>query len=162
MVTMCATPCHDERVASRKRQAGSLKKPAWVEKEFCMKSKRTYNWLVSLILFLLAATCLLTMILKSNQSSLSKPMLQTFTGEYSRDGETWYPLNDNADLNALNGDLFLRGHLSYDSMGGGRRYYYQNHIGVTSYLNGEFLSMDTISEYEEKGLVLEPSLCGSR
>ena len=127
-----------------------------------MKSKRTYNWLVSLMLFLLAATCLLTMILKSNQSSLSKPMLQTFTGEYSRDGETWYPLDDNADLNALDGDLFLRGHFSYDIFDGGRLYYYQNHIGVTIYLNGELLFMDTISEIEDYGLALQSSMCGSR
>ncbi len=70
-----------------------------------MKSKRTYNWLVSLILFLLAATCLLTMILKSNQSSLPKPLLRIFTGEYSRDGEMW---------NAPEGDLLLWGHFSYD------------------------------------------------
>ena len=115
-----------------------------------------------LLLFLLAAICLLTVVLRSNQSSLPRPLPRTFTGEYSRDGEVWYPLDDNADLNALDGDLFLRGHLSYDSMGGGRLYYYQNHIGVTIYLNGELLSIDTISEYEEEGLVLEPSLCGSR
>ena len=42
---------------------------------------------------------------------MSKPLLQTDTGEYSRDGEVWYPLNGNADLDALEGDLFLRGAL---------------------------------------------------
>ena len=119
-----------------------------------MKDRWKNNWIVPLILFLLAAICLLTVVLRSNQSSLSKPLPQTFTGEYRRDGEVWYPLDDDADLNALDGDLFLRGHLSYDSMGGGRLYYYQNHIGVTIYLNGELLSTDTISEYEEEGLAL--------
>lgn len=127
-----------------------------------MKERWKNNWIEPFLLFLLAAICLLTVVLRSNQSSLSKPLLQIFTGEYSRDGEVWYPLDDNTDLNALDGDLFLRGHLSYDSMGGGRLYYYQNHIGVTIYLNGELLSTDTISEYEEEGLALEPSLCGSR
>ena len=127
-----------------------------------MKEKWKNNWIVPLLLFLLAAICLLTVVLRSNQSSLSKPLPQTFTGEYSRDGEVWYPLDDNADLNALDGDLFLRGHFSYDIFDGGRLYYYQNHIGVTIYLNGELLLIDNISEYEEEGLVLEPSMCGSR
>ena len=127
-----------------------------------MKERWKNNWILPLFLFLLSAICLLTVVLGSNQSSLPKPLPQTFTGEYSRDGEVWYPLDDNADLNALDGDLFLRGHLSYDSMGGGRLYYYQNHIGVTIYLNGELLSTDTISEYEEEGLALEPSICGRR
>lgn len=120
------------------------------------------NWMVSLLLFLLAAICLLTVVLRSNQASLSMPLPQTFIGEYSRDGEVWYPLDDRADLSALDGDLFLRGHFSYDASEGGRIYYYQNHIGVTIYLNGELLSIDTISEFGDRGLALEPSVCGSR
>lgn len=74
-----------------------------------MKAKFQYNWIGNLVVFLLAATCLLTMILKSNQSSLSKPLLRIFTGEYSRDGEMW---------NAPEGDLLLRGHFSYDRIAG--------------------------------------------
>ena len=105
-----------------------------------MKAKFQYNWIGNLVVFLLAVICLLTMVLRSNQSSLSEPLLQTVTGEYSRDGETWYPLDDNADLNALDGDLFLRGHFSYDIFDGGRLYYYQNYIGVTIYLNVNFCS----------------------
>ena len=127
-----------------------------------MKERWKNNWIVSLLLFLLSAICLLTVVLRGNQSSLSKPLLQIFTGEYSWDGEVWYPLDDNADLNALDGDLFLRGHFSYDIFDGGRLYYYQNHIGVTIYLNGELLLIDTISECEEEGLALEPSMCGRR
>ena len=127
-----------------------------------MKERWKNNWILPLFLFLLSAICLLTVVLGSNQSSLPKPLPQTFTGEYSRDGEVWYPLDDNADLNALDGDLFLRGHLSYDIFDGGRLYYYQNHIGVTIYLNGELLLIDAISEREEEGLALEPSMCGSR
>ena len=79
-----------------------------------MKERWKNNWILPLFLFLLSAICLLTVVLGSNQSSLPKPLPQTFTGEYSRDGEVWYPLDDNADLNALDGDLFLRGHFSYD------------------------------------------------
>lgn len=84
-----------------------------------MKAEFQYNWIGNFLVFLLAVICVLFVVLKSNQASLSKPLLQTFTGEYSRDGEIWVPLDDNADLNALDGDLFLRGHLSYDSIGGG-------------------------------------------
>ena len=127
-----------------------------------MKAKFQYNWIGNLVVFLLAVICLLTMVLRSNQASLSKPSPQTITGSYSRDGEVWYPLDDNADLDALDGDLFLRGHFSYDLSAGGRLYYYQNHIGVTIYLNGELLFQDTLSAYAEEGLGLEPSLCGSR
>ena len=127
-----------------------------------MKAKFQYNWIGNFLVFLLALICVFFVILKSNQSSLSKPLLQTFTGEYSRDGKTWYSLDDNADLNALDGDLFLRGHLSYDSIAGGRLYYYQNHIGITIYLNGELLFQDTLSAYAEEGLALEPYICGSR
>ena len=125
--------------------------------------KRTWknNWIVPLLLVLLAAICLLTVVLGNNQASLAVPLPQTFAGEYSRDRETWYPLDDRADLSALDGDLFLRGHFSYDASEGGRIYYYQNHIGVTIYLNGELLSVDTISEFEDFELALEPSICGS-
>ena len=45
-----------------------------------MKEKWKNNWIVPLLLFLLAAICLLTVVLRSNQSSLSKPLPQTFTG----------------------------------------------------------------------------------
>jgi len=127
-----------------------------------MKAKFQYNWIGNLVVFLLAVICLLTMVLRSNQASLSEPSPQTITGSYSRDGEVWYPLDDNADLDALDGDLFLRGHFSYEISEGRRLYYYQNHIGVTICLNGELLFQDTLSAYAEEGLGLEPSLCGSR
>ena len=127
-----------------------------------MKETWKNNWIVPLLLLLLAAVCLLTVVLGSNQSFSSMPISQTFAGEYSRDGEAWYPLDDSADLGALDGDLFLRGHFNYDAGKGGRLYYYLNHIGVTICLNGELLSIDTVSEFEDYGLPLEPSVCGSR
>ena len=83
-----------------------------------MKEKIQYNWIGSILVFLLAVICVFFVVLKSNQASLSKPLLQTFTGEHSRDGEAWYPLDDNADLDALDGDLFLRGYFSYDRIAG--------------------------------------------
>ena len=127
-----------------------------------MKEKWKKSWIVPLFVSLMAVICLLTVVARSNQATLSKPLHQDFTGEYSRDGETWYPLDDHSDLDALDGDLFLRGHFSHEIVEGGRLYYYQNHIGVTIYFNGELLLIDTILEYEEQGLALEPSMCGSR
>ena len=44
----------------------------------------------------------------------------------------------------------------------GRLYFYQNHIGVTFWLNGELLTMDTVSEFREYGIPLQPSMCGCR
>lgn len=112
-----------------------------------MRGKWKINWIVPLLLFLLAAVCLLTVVPGNNQASLAMPLPQTFAGAYSRDGEVWYPLDDNADLDALDGDLFLRGHFSYDIVDGGGLYCYQNHIGVTICLNGELLFIDTISDF---------------
>lgn len=127
-----------------------------------MKKRIRYNWVVTAVLFLLAVLCLLTVVLQNSQAALSKPLPLTFTGQYSRDGETWYPLDDTADLDARKGDLYLRGHLSDDVFPGGRLYYYQDHIGVTIFLNGELAAMDTISEYAEYGLPLAPSVCGGQ
>lgn len=101
-----------------------------------MKDRLKYNWVINLLPFLLAAGCLLSAVLGSNQSILSLPVQQCFHGEYSRDGETWSPLDDSADLSALDGDLMLRSHFAYDIIEGGRLYFYQNHIGVTIYVNG--------------------------
>ena len=127
-----------------------------------IKMQFQYSWIGNLLVFLLAAICIFFVVLKSNQSIIASPIRQTFVGEYSRDKETWYPLDDKANLDALDGDLFLRGHFSYDNPAGGRIYYYQNHIGVTACLNDELLHMDTISEFGDRGLALNPSMCGSR
>lgn len=126
-----------------------------------MKAKREYSW-IGTVLLLLAACCILSVVLFNFQASMALPLQQVFTGEYSRDGETWYPLDDRSELSALDGDLILRGHFSYDISEDGRLYYYQNHIGIAVYLNGELIWKDTITEFEEHGLDLLPSLCGSR
>ena len=127
-----------------------------------MKKREIRGGIVPLLLFLLAAVCLLCVVLGSNQATTARPLQLSFEGEYSRDGETWIPLTDSADLSALDGDLYLRGHFSYELGEGGRLYYYQDHIGVTFYRNGTLLAMDTVSECKELGLALMPSLCGSQ
>mgnify|MGYP007130651297 CR=1 FL=1 len=44
------------------------------------------------------------------QSTPPLPMPQVFAGEYSFDHHNWHPLESAADLSALDGDLYLRGH----------------------------------------------------
>lgn len=126
------------------------------------KKKWKYTWTIPVFLFLLAAICLFTVVLKSTQATLTTLLPQTLTGEYSWDEKTWYPLDGTADLDAQKGDLFLRGHLSDGVVPGGRLYYYQNHIGVITSCNGEVLNYDTVSMYAEEGFALEPSVCGSQ
>lgn len=125
-----------------------------------MKNHLRYDRLGSLLLFLLAAACLLSAVLGSNQAALSRPLQQTFVGSYSRDGVNWAPLDDRADLSALDGDLILRGHLTEDILDGGCVTFYRDHIGVSIYRDGERLYIDTITEFREYGLALLPALCG--
>ncbi|MGN1350506.1 MAG: sensor histidine kinase [Anaerovoracaceae bacterium] len=127
-----------------------------------MEAKWKHIRMVPVLLFLLAALCLLAVVAGNIQSMTAMPISQSFTGEYSRDGEIWHPLDDHADLDALKGDLFLRGHFSCDISSGGRLYYYQDHIGVTVYLRGELVFTDTVTEFADHGLSLEPSVCGSQ
>lgn len=127
-----------------------------------MKARSRYNRLVNFLIFSLSTICLLAVSLGNKQSFVASPLQQTLTGEYSRDGNMWYPLSAECDLSALDGDLLLRGHFSYDIPENARLYYYQDHIGVTIYLNGELLYIDTVSEFIEHGLALEPTICGSR
>ncbi|MGN0985148.1 MAG: hypothetical protein ACI4OU_01535, partial [Candidatus Enterenecus sp.] len=127
-----------------------------------LKKILKYGWVWSIVLLFLAVICLLLVVLGNNQASVALPIQQTFSGEYSRDGETWYPLTDSADLSALKGDLYLRGQFSYDVVGDGRLYYYQDHIGVAIYVNGELGYEDTISSLMTHGVELGPSMCGSQ
>ena len=39
-----------------------------------MKKRIRYNWVVTVVLFLLAVLCLLTVVLQNSQAALSKPL----------------------------------------------------------------------------------------
>lgn len=113
---------------------------------------------VIIVMMAVAILLLLSACQESNQSvaAVAAPML--LRGEYSRDGETWYPLNDpdepfellskeyiegvssldsEAELSALDGDLFLRGNYQFDVDDGEEVFFYLNHIGMTLRINGE-------------------------
>ena len=126
-----------------------------------MKRKKAYiDYLLLVILLLLATVCLLSVSLDSNQAALSKPFPLTFNGEYSYDGETWMPLSDDAEISALSGSIILRGHLDVDLNEGSSLYYYRNHIGISMYINGTPWIQDTVTEYASLGIGLLPSMCG--
>ena len=126
-----------------------------------MKGKETYiDYLALVILLLLAAACVLSVSLTSNQASLSFPLPLTFRGEYSYDGETWMPLSDEAELSALRSSVILRGRLDVEIAEGGCLNYYRNHIGVSMYVNGAQRALDTITECASMGFGLMPSMCG--
>ena len=111
-------------------------------------------------LLLLSLVCLLTVVLGSHQSVLSKPSQLCFSGEYSRDGESWQPLHG-ADFSCWEGDLYLRGHFDLDIPKGLRISWYRNHIGVSMAVNGENMGYDIIAMYSQEGEPLTPDVCGS-
>lgn len=127
-----------------------------------MKSRIRPQEAVFLVMLALAAACLICAIRSSTQSTLSKPWKGEFVGEYSFDGAHWQPLTEHSDLSAAGGELYLRGHLSDSLAEGTRLYFYQDHIGVNLWLDGEQLLNDVVLEFHEEGLGLVPGICGSR
>ena len=87
------------------------------------------------------------------------PMPQVFSGEYSYDQNSWYPLEPASELSALDGDLYLRGHFETPLYADSRLYYYSNHIAIEIFIDGELYSMDALLEYEKNGIPLQPSMC---
>jgi len=111
---------------------------------------------------LLAVICLVLVVRNDNQASMPIPMNLTFTGEYSYDGENWYPYNENSDMSALDGEVIVRGHFDVDILEGAILNFYCNHIGVSMYVNGEQVYMDAPTEIKNYGIDLMPSMCGKR
>ena len=90
------------------------------------------------------------------------PKEYVFVGEYSFDGTNWYPYNANTELSALEGDVVVKGHLDSDVPEGGILNLYNNHIGISIYVNGEMIYMDAATEFKTFGKDLPPSVCGKR
>ena len=109
---------------------------------------------------LLALICLVSVIMNDNQAFMPVPLNLTFTGEFSYDRENWYPCNEDSDISALDGDVAIRGHFDVDIDEGAILNYYCNHIGVSMYVNGEQVYMDTPTEIKNYGIDLMPSMCG--
>lgn len=125
--------------------------------------KNKYIRLATTVLPILAAViCLAQMVKINNQASMPIPKEYVFTGEYSYDGENWYPYNENSDISALEGELVVKGHFDSDIPEGGVLNFYCNHIGVSIYVNGELLYLDVPSELKNNGMDLMASMCGKR
>jgi hypothetical protein len=110
----------------------------------------------------MAVICLVQMVKNNNQAGMPVPKEYIFLGEYSYDGENWYPYNEVSEVSALEGDMVVRGHLDSDILEGGMLNFYCNHIGVSVYVNGELLFIDTPSEIKNYGIDLMASMCGKR
>ena len=120
-----------------------------------------YIRLAAIILpILVAVICLAQMVKNNNQASMPIPKEYVFTGEYSYDGKNWYPYNEDSDVSALEGDMVVKGHMDSDIPEGGILNFYCNHIGVSIYVNGEALYIDTATEIKNYGIDLMPSMCG--
>lgn len=125
-----------------------------------MKSKnRIIESIVLVLPLLLALICLVYVSVGSHQASLPVPMPQELIGEYSYDGENWQELTENADISALDGDLFLRGHFLRDMKNGWQLRFYRNHIGVSIKLNGEPIYADAMLCIPDLDTELFVSMC---
>ena len=108
---------------------------------------------------LLAVVCLASVTLGSQQASLPIPMPQEFIGEYSYDGENWQALTGDADISALDGDLFLQGSFLREMKAGWHLNFYRNHIGVSVKVNGEQIYIDAILGIPNIDTGLFASMC---
>lgn len=112
---------------------------------------------------MVAAICLLSAVLNNNQAIMPVPYRFQLVGEYSYDGEQWYPLTEESSIPAEKGTLRVRGHFDRPiEQTGAFLTFYCNHIGVSVYLNGELIYMDILSEIARLGIDLMPSMCGKR
>ena len=123
-------------------------------------NKKYIRLAVVVLPILLAVICLAQMVRNDNQSMMPVPREYIFTGEYSYDGENWYPYGEDSNLSALEGDVVVKGHLDYEILEGGILNMYCNHIGVSIYVNGELLYIDAPTEITGYGMDLMPSMCG--
>lgn len=120
-----------------------------------------YIKLAIMIMPILAAViCLAQMVKINNQAMMPIPKEYVFSGEYSYDGEHWYPYSEDSDISALEGDLIVKGHFDSDLPEGGILNFYTNHIGVSIYVNGELIYLDSQSEIKDYGMDLMASMCG--
>lgn len=124
-----------------------------------MKKKLT-TLVITTIMVVLSAICLFLALLENNQAMMPILIPMEFTGEYSYDGQEWYPYDEAADISAIHEEVILRGHLNMDIVEGCQLNLYCNHVGVSGYCNGELIFMDIKTEVSQMGIPLTKSMCG--
>ncbi len=110
--------------------------------------------ILALLLFLLACALLVfKMQLNDAQSRNTFPLPVGFSGEYRQGDGEWQPLTEDSALNALEGDLYLRGNLDY-IFTTKDLYLFLDHIKIEVFINGElYYPQDQVEGY---------STCGSQ
>ena len=116
--------------------------------------------IIGVISILLAVLCTAYVVKNSNQAFMAVPMEVTFTGEYSYDGEKWHPYTEKSQVSALKGDIVFRGNFKEEIFEGSVFNFYCNHIGMSMYINGELVFIDSLTELKNTGADIVPSLCG--
>ncbi len=122
--------------------------------------KRAWTIIGFVLPLLLTVICMLPAFFDKHQATMGVPLGIAFDGEYSKDGEYWYPLTEEDSIPATGGDLFIRGHFCEEIYPGARLNFFRNHIGVRMYVNGELLAMDVREELKEYGIELRSAFCG--
>lgn len=124
-----------------------------------MTEKLHLRHIACAMLMIFAVVCLIVVTRGNHQASWPVPMPQEFEGEYSYNGEHWTPLTADAELSALNGTLYLRGHFLREMQEGWQLNYYRNHIGVLLKVNGERIHIDTMLAMPDIQAELFESMC---
>lgn len=134
-----------------------------IERGFIMKTTKQstiWNILPIVIPLFAAVLCMGAVLSRNNQASLSVPLPVQVSGEYSYDGQTWLPLQEESGISALDGDLMVRGHFTEEITEGACLNYYRDHIGVSLYVNGQLVFIDAQTEVGQYGIGLMDSMCG--
>lgn len=122
---------------------------------------KKYNYILWMVIpVLLAGICMILVVVNDNQAYMPIPCELNFSGEYSYDGECWYPYETDGKISALDGNLILKGHFDKEIMEGDVLTFFCDHVGVSFYVNGERIYMDAPSEMKLHGMDLMPSMCG--
>ena len=115
-----------------------------------------------LIFLILPFLCIGLVKSKDNQAVLPVPLEMDFVGEYSFDGETWYEYSKSADISSFSGDVTFRGNFTEEIREGATLNFFINHIGISMYVNGNMIYMDTPTQLKDMGRDLMSSMCGQK
>ena len=115
-----------------------------------------------LIFLILPFVCIAKVKSNNNQAMLPVPLEMDFIGEYSFDGETWYEYSESADISSFDGDVTFRGHFTEEIREGATLNFFNNHIGISVYVSGNMIYMDTPTQLKGMGRDLMSSMCGQK
>ena len=127
-----------------------------------LKLIKIIKLILVLIFLILPFVCIGMVKSNNNQAVLPVPLEMDFVGEYSFDGKTWYEYSESADISSFDGDIIFRGHFTEEIMAGATLNFFNNHIGVSVYVNGNMIYMDTPTQLKSMGRDLMRSMCGQK